>query len=58
MNGLPPNPVVWQEARHVDGRVYYFNTQTKATQWTKPEALMSEAEVIFNDSVCVFYKPG
>lgn len=53
MNGLPPNPVVWQEARHVDGRVYYFNTQTKATQWTKPEALMSEAEVIFNDSVCL-----
>lgn len=48
MNGISghgPAPVLWQEARNADGRVYYYNTITKATQWTKPEDLMSPAEV-------------
>lgn len=40
--GQPPNP--WQEYKSPDGRVYYYNTITKATQWTKPEDLMSPAE--------------
>lgn len=43
MNGVPA-PVMWQEARNEDGRVYYFHVVTKATQWTKPEELMSPAE--------------
>jgi hypothetical protein len=38
-------PSLWQEARNADGRVYYYNTITKATQWTKPEDLMTPAEV-------------
>lgn len=38
-----PNP--WQEYKSPDGRVYYYNSITKATQWTKPEELMSPAEV-------------
>lgn len=38
-------PVIWQEARAADGRVYYYNTQTKATQWTKPTDLMTPQEV-------------
>jgi hypothetical protein len=46
MNGVPP-PRLWQEARNGDGRVYYYNVQTKATQWTKPEELMTPAEVSF-----------
>ncbi len=45
MNGITPASGQWQEARHTDGRVYYYNTQTKATQWTKPEELMTPAEV-------------
>ncbi|KAF1816792.1 hypothetical protein P152DRAFT_406849 [Eremomyces bilateralis CBS 781.70] len=44
MNGLPPRPGLWQEAKSPDGRVYFYNTQTKATQWTKPEDLMTPAE--------------
>lgn len=40
--GQPPNP--WQEYKSPDGRVYYYNTITKVTQWTKPEELMSPAE--------------
>jgi pre-mRNA-processing factor 40 len=37
---------LWSEARNAEGRVYYYNTVTKATQWTKPEELMTAAEVI------------
>ena len=41
-----PGPAgLWQEARNADGRVYYYNAQTKATQWTKPPELMTPAEV-------------
>jgi WW domain len=45
MNGLPPTPAIWQEARTADGRVYYYNAQTKITQWTKPTELMTPLEV-------------
>ncbi|KAF8867115.1 hypothetical protein BDZ45DRAFT_3829 [Acephala macrosclerotiorum] len=44
MNGHTPAPALWSEARNADGRVYYYNTITKATQWTKPEELMTPAE--------------
>ncbi|GAP84918.1 putative FF domain-containing protein [Rosellinia necatrix] len=47
MNGVnghygQPNP--WQEIKSQDGRVYYHNPITKATQWTKPEEMMTPAE--------------
>lgn len=45
VNGHVAPPVLWQEARNADGRVYYYNAITKATQWTKPEELMTPAEV-------------
>jgi len=45
MNGHMPPPVLWQEARNPEGRVYYYNTITKETQWTKPADLMTPAEV-------------
>jgi len=47
MSGLPPTPVVWQEARAADGRVYYYNVHTKATQWSRPVELMTPVEVSF-----------
>lgn len=40
--GQPP---AWQEHRTPDGRAYYYNAATKVTQWTKPEDMMSPAEV-------------
>lgn len=45
INGHAVAPVLWSEARNAEGRVYYYNTITKATQWTKPEELMTPAEV-------------
>lgn len=44
-NGHFGQPNLWQEYRSPDGRVYYYNAITKATQWTKPEELMTPAEV-------------
>ncbi|KAH8693183.1 putative formin binding protein [Talaromyces proteolyticus] len=35
---------LWQEARHSDGRVYYYNVQTKATQWAKPAEMLTPVE--------------
>ncbi|KAK4695559.1 pre-mRNA-processing factor 40, partial [Lecanoromycetidae sp. Uapishka_2] len=43
-NGVAAAPVLWSEARNAEGRVYFYNTVTKATQWTKPIELMSPAE--------------
>lgn len=45
MNSLPQVPPLWQEARTAEGRLYYYNVQTKATQWTKPVELMTLQEV-------------
>ncbi|KAF4627094.1 hypothetical protein G7Y89_g11059 [Cudoniella acicularis] len=44
INGHTATPVLWSEARNAEGRIYYYNTITKATQWTKPEELMTPAE--------------
>ncbi|KAL4813725.1 hypothetical protein BDW67DRAFT_192730 [Aspergillus spinulosporus] len=47
MNPLnaPTGPAsLWQEARTPEGRAYYYNIQTKATQWTKPVELMTPVE--------------
>ncbi|RKF82400.1 Pre-mRNA-processing protein prp40 [Golovinomyces cichoracearum] len=43
-NAPTPAPKLWSEARNAEGRVYYYNTITKITQWTKPEELMTPAE--------------
>ncbi|PYI12606.1 formin binding protein [Aspergillus sclerotiicarbonarius CBS 121057] len=44
MNGPAGASSLWQEARNSDGRVYYYNVQTKATQWAKPTDLMTPME--------------
>lgn len=38
-------PATWQEHRTADGRTYYYNPVTQVTQWTKPEDMMTPAEV-------------
>jgi pre-mRNA-processing factor 40 len=44
MNGIMEQPL-WTQAKTPEGKIYYYNTQTKATQWTKPVELMTPAEV-------------
>lgn len=62
MNGMhPPVPqpgaAAWQEHRTPDGRAYYYNPLTKATQWTKPEDMMTPAEVSLKRSQSTHYLP-
>jgi WW domain-containing protein len=45
MNGFAPQAAIWKEAKAPDGRVYYYNTQTKATTWTKPQEMMAPVDV-------------
>lgn len=45
VNGHYGQPSLWQEFKSSDGRVYYYNPMTKVTQWTKPEEMMTPAEV-------------
>ncbi|KAG2415527.1 hypothetical protein HFD88_006718 [Aspergillus terreus] len=56
MNPMNPAPTLWQEARNADGRVYYYNVQTKATQWAKPEELMTPIEASPNPSQPIPWK--
>lgn len=44
MNGIPPTPSQWLEARAPDGRAYYYNSITKETSWTKPADLLTPVE--------------
>ena len=48
MNGMSAPQGLWREASNAEGRVYYYNTVTKATQWTKPLELMGPQEVSAN----------
>ncbi|CAG7942660.1 unnamed protein product [Penicillium nalgiovense] len=42
---INPGAALWQQAQNAEGRVYYYNVQTKATQWTKPQELMTPVEL-------------
>ncbi|KAI9819914.1 MAG: hypothetical protein M1827_006484 [Pycnora praestabilis] len=50
VNGASGPPGLWSEARNAEGRVYYYNTETKITQWTKPLELMTPAERALTNS--------
>lgn len=40
MNGT----AIWQELKAPDGRAYYYNPQTRVTQWQKPEELLTPVD--------------
>ena len=37
--GGGPPPSVWQELKDDQGRTYYYNSQTGASQWERPADL-------------------
>uniref|UniRef100_A0A8D0BJF4 Pre-mRNA-processing factor 40 homolog A n=1 Tax=Salvator merianae TaxID=96440 RepID=A0A8D0BJF4_SALMN len=60
--GMPQNVIVgsspvmdtgrkkpaWSEHRAPDGRVYYYNSETKQSSWEKPDELKSKAELLLS----------
>jgi pre-mRNA-processing factor 40 len=63
-----PLPAGWKQAKAADGRVYYFHTATKATQWVRPGPAAEGAaalplppgwkEAKAADGRTYYYKPG
>ncbi|VDD76284.1 unnamed protein product [Mesocestoides corti] len=49
-----PKPFVyeWKEVKTSDGKIYYWNKKTGATQWERPQASIQSA----NDSECVSHE--
>nr|XP_028577246.1 pre-mRNA-processing factor 40 homolog B isoform X4 [Podarcis muralis] len=45
--GAPAKPS-WTEHRAPDGRVYYYNSETKQSSWEKPDELKSKAELLLS----------
>ncbi|XP_077779931.1 pre-mRNA-processing factor 40 homolog B isoform X4 [Podarcis muralis] len=45
--GAPVKPS-WTEHRAPDGRVYYYNSETKQSSWEKPDELKSKAELLLS----------
>ncbi|XP_066471827.1 pre-mRNA-processing factor 40 homolog B isoform X1 [Tiliqua scincoides] len=38
----------WSEHRAPDGRIYYYNSETKQSSWEKPDELKSKAELLLS----------
>ncbi|XP_054834280.1 pre-mRNA-processing factor 40 homolog B isoform X1 [Eublepharis macularius] len=38
----------WSEHRAPDGRIYYYNSETKQSSWEKPDDLKSKAELLLS----------
>ncbi|KAK9453573.1 hypothetical protein V1511DRAFT_505108 [Dipodascopsis uninucleata] len=41
-------PSVWREYKTKDGRVYYYNSETKETSWNKPAEFLSPRERVLS----------
>lgn len=60
-NGSPPEDGVkkkslWTEHKSLDGKVYYYNTDTKQSTWEKPDDLKSPAEQMLSKCPWKEYK--
>uniref|UniRef100_A0A8C9TY07 Pre-mRNA-processing factor 40 homolog A n=1 Tax=Scleropages formosus TaxID=113540 RepID=A0A8C9TY07_SCLFO len=59
MGGPPMGQVrksVWTEHKSVDGKTYYYNTETKQSTWEKPDDLKSPAEQLLSKCPWKEYK--
>ncbi|TRY93445.1 hypothetical protein DNTS_005745 [Danionella cerebrum] len=47
---------VWTEHKSLDGKIYYYNTETKQSTWEKPDELKSPAEQMLSKCQWKEYK--
>ncbi|KAL4636236.1 hypothetical protein GN956_G13797 [Arapaima gigas] len=52
----PKKKSVWTEHKSVDGKTYYYNTETKQSTWEKPDDLKSPAEQLLSKCPWKEYK--
>ncbi|XP_030641793.1 pre-mRNA-processing factor 40 homolog A isoform X2 [Chanos chanos] len=52
----PKKKSVWTEHKSVDGKTYYYNTETKQSTWEKPDELKSPAEQLLSKCPWKEYK--
>lgn len=60
-NGSPPEDQskkksLWTEHKSLDGKTYYYNTETKQSTWEKPNDLKSQAEQLLSKCPWKEYK--
>ncbi|XP_056320667.1 pre-mRNA-processing factor 40 homolog A [Danio aesculapii] len=52
----PKKKSVWTEHKSLDGKIYYYNTETKQSTWEKPDELKSPAEQMLSKCPWKEYK--
>ncbi|XP_021434847.2 pre-mRNA-processing factor 40 homolog A isoform X2 [Oncorhynchus mykiss] len=52
----PKKKSVWTEHKSMDGKTYYYNTETKQSSWEKPDDLKSPAEQMLSKCPWKEYK--
>lgn len=52
----PKKKSVWTEHKSLDGKTYYYNTETKQSSWEKPDELKSPAEQMLSKCPWKEYK--
>uniref|UniRef100_A0A6Q2YCS2 Pre-mRNA-processing factor 40 homolog A n=1 Tax=Esox lucius TaxID=8010 RepID=A0A6Q2YCS2_ESOLU len=52
----PKKKSVWTEHKSLDGKTYYYNTETKQSSWEKPDDLKSPAEQMLSKCPWKEYK--
>ncbi|XP_030052709.1 pre-mRNA-processing factor 40 homolog B isoform X1 [Microcaecilia unicolor] len=52
----PKKKALWTEHKAPDGRIYYYNSDTKQSTWEKPDELKSKAELLFSQCPWKEYK--
>nr|XP_033791668.1 pre-mRNA-processing factor 40 homolog B isoform X1 [Geotrypetes seraphini] len=52
----PKKKALWTEHKAPDGRIYYYNSDTKQSTWEKPDELKSKAELLLSQCPWKEYK--
>merc|ERR1719453_3046126 len=52
-----PLPPGWEEAKAPDGRPYYYQTGSSATQWNRPTTTASTGGALYDDEIPESTKP-